>query len=308
MGSTNSSDGVTFPGSIVSAEWLQAHLEDVQVVDASWFLPTMNRDAKAEHLSKRIPGAVFFELDAIADLSVPLPHMLPSNEMFAAAVDALGITNTTPVVVYDNFGLLSAARVWWSFKVFGHCQVAVLDGGRPQWEAKGYPLDAGAPKVDANAGGEAAKNAQTSPGSVKYRASLNTGAVRSFDQMVANCEGGSEQVVDARPNARFNGTAPEPRPGIPSGHISASLNVPFVALMEGGVFKSPEQLKAVFEDAGLDLTDGSKPVIASCGTGVTACILALGLDQIGVTKVSVYDGSWTEWAGAKEAETAKWRE
>jgi len=304
-----SSTDTFFPGSLVSAEWLHSHLNEVQVVDASWFLPTMNRDAKAEHLSKRIPGAVFFDLDAIADVSVPLPHMLPSNEAFGAALDALGITNTTPVVVYDNFGLLSAARVWWTFKVFGHSQVAVLDGGRPKWEAGGHELDSTAPKVDVNAGAEAAKRAQEAPGSVpvKYQANLDVSAVRTFEQMLANCGSKAEQVADARSAGRFGGTAPEPRPGIPSGKIKNSYNVPFDSLLKDGLYKPPEELTSLFAASGLDLS-GSKPIIASCGTGVTACVLVLGLDQIGVKDVSVYDGAWTEWAGAKHSETELWRE
>eukprot|EP00241_Pyramimonas_parkeae_P012989 CAMPEP_0114253104 /NCGR_PEP_ID=MMETSP0058-20121206/16209_1 /TAXON_ID=36894 /ORGANISM="Pyramimonas parkeae, CCMP726" /LENGTH=299 /DNA_ID=CAMNT_0001367117 /DNA_START=235 /DNA_END=1131 /DNA_ORIENTATION=- len=287
--------GFTLPMPTVSASWLQDHLDSVKVVDASWYMPNVDRDAKAEFEGKRIPGAVFLDLDGVADMAVELPHMLPSPGAFSAAADALGISNDSPVVVYDGSGLFSAARAWWMFKAFGHRQVATLEGGLPGWEERGYKVEVAPPAVDVLAGTNAVRAVDTNTVPAgKYQAALDPAAVRSVTQMLANLESSEEQVVDARSAGRFAGTAPEPRAGIRGGHIPNSCNVPFdIVLSKDKGLKSEAELKEIFTASGLCL-DG-KPIAATCGTGVTACVLALALDKIGVKNVSVYDGSWTEW-------------
>eukprot|EP00238_Polyblepharides_amylifera_P010887 CAMPEP_0196589272 /NCGR_PEP_ID=MMETSP1081-20130531/63159_1 /TAXON_ID=36882 /ORGANISM="Pyramimonas amylifera, Strain CCMP720" /LENGTH=343 /DNA_ID=CAMNT_0041912029 /DNA_START=151 /DNA_END=1182 /DNA_ORIENTATION=- len=301
---SGSGSSVEFPVPTVSSEWLQQNLACVQVVDASWYMPNVNRNPKEEFLQCRIPGAVFFDLDGVRDVASPLPHMLPPAPAFAAAAQALNISNSTHVVVYDCSGLFSAARAWWMFKVFGHQQVSVLEGGLPGWLAKGCPFDSTPPTIPPEAGGAAAQSAQEDTWEQAcggcYIAHLDQDVVKTMEQMMRNLDveaSARNQVVDARSKGRFTGKAPEPRPGVKGGHIPHSCNVPFEdVLRPGGFLKSVEDLKTVFTSSGLKL-DGA-PIIASCGTGVTACVLALALQKLGVGGVSVYDGSWTEWGSS----------
>ena len=272
----------SLPGALVSTEWLAAHLHapDVRVVDGSWHMPQAKRDPRREFLDAHVPGAVFFDIDAIADRSTSLPHMLPSRTEFANAVGALGIGDGDRVVVYDTRGVVSAARVWWTFRVFGHDGVAVLEGGFPRWRAEGRPVESGA----------------TAPPPRVFSARFRPELVRQLDQVRANLVTRREQVVDARSHGRFRGTEPEPRAGLRGGHIPASLNVPYESVYATGVetFLAPDTLRRTFEAAGIDL---ARPVVTTCGSGITAAALALGLHLAGHRDVAVYDGSWTEWAG-----------
>ncbi|PJI38101.1 3-mercaptopyruvate sulfurtransferase [Ferrovibrio sp.] len=271
------------PDALVSTEWLADHLKapDLRIVDASWYLPAMNRDGKAEYNAAHIPGAVFFDIDEIADLDVPLPHMLPSPEKFAARMRRLGIGDGNRIVVYDGSDVhLSAPRAWWMFRVFGHNDVAVLNGGFRKWKAEGRPIEDLPPL----------------PRERHFTARRNDLLVRDVDQVRTNIGAKREQVVDARSKGRFDGTEPEPRAGLRGGHIPGSLNVPSSMMTDPktGLFQSADALKDIFSKAGVDL---SRPVVNSCGSGVSACILTLGMHLLGHRQVSVYDGSWTEWGG-----------
>ncbi|MSP52465.1 MAG: 3-mercaptopyruvate sulfurtransferase [Alphaproteobacteria bacterium] len=272
------------PDSLVSTAWLSDRLAhpDVIILDASWYLPAQNRNAKAEYAARRIPGARFFDIDAIADLSTPLPHMLPSERDFAAAATSFGIGNADQVVVYDGAGLLSAARVWWMFKTFGHPLVAVLDGGFLKWQAEGRPIET--------------KPAAGVTGSNKpaFIARLDRGKVRSVAEMKVNLGGRREQVLDARSRGRFAAQEPEPRAGLRGGHVPGSLNLPYGELLDSNTktVLPPAQLKEVFVRAGIDL---ARPVITSCGSGITAAVLTLGLALIGHRENALYDGAWAEW-------------
>jgi thiosulfate/3-mercaptopyruvate sulfurtransferase len=261
-----------------STEWLAEHLRDsnLVVVDATYFLPTHNRDATAEYRSAHIPGAVFFDIESISDHSTDLPHMLPGTTQFGEAVGALGIGDGDTVVVYDNSPLFSAARVWWTFRVFGAKSVYVLDGGLPKWKSEGRPIESGDVKRTPR----------------KFNAAMNVGAVALLDDMRLALTDDSVQVVDARSAERFAGKAPEPRPGLRSGHMPRSFNVPFDRLIENGRLKSREKLTAAFTSAGVDL---DKPIITTCGSGVTAAVLAFALDALGKEPKGLYDGSWAEW-------------
>jgi thiosulfate/3-mercaptopyruvate sulfurtransferase len=261
-----------------STEWLAEHLRDsnLVVVDATYFLPTHNRDAHAEHRSAHIPGAVFFDIESISDHSTDLPHMLPGTTQFGEAVGALGIGDGDTVVVYDNSPLFSAARVWWTFRLFGAKSVYVLDGGLPKWKSEGRPIEPG--------------DAKRTPR--KFNAEMNVGAVALLDDMRLALTDDSVQVVDARSAERFAGKAPEPRPGLRSGHMPRSFNVPFDRLIENGRLKSREKLAAAFTSAGVDL---DKPIITTCGSGVTAAVLTFALDALGKEPKGLYDGSWAEW-------------
>jgi thiosulfate/3-mercaptopyruvate sulfurtransferase len=266
---------------LVTPEWLARHLErrDVRIVDGSWHMPQLGRDARAEFTEAHIPGAVFFDIDAIANHATSLPHMLPSAREFARAVGALGIGDRDRVIVYDSRGVVSAARVWWTFRAFGHDAVAVLDGGLPRWRAEGRPVESGAP----------------APRPRKFTARLRRSLVRDLAGMRRNLATRQAQVLDARSRGRFAGTEPEPRAGLRSGHIPGSLNLPYDELYQkDGTLLPPQELEGKFKAAGLDL---GKPVVTSCGSGVTASVLALGLYAAGRSDVAVYDGSWTEWAG-----------
>jgi thiosulfate/3-mercaptopyruvate sulfurtransferase len=276
---------------LVSTAWLAENIgrPDVAVIDATYHLPTVPRDARAEYAAAHIPGAAFFDIDAVSDHATSLPHMLPSPDAFAAAVAALGIGDRDHVVAYDAYGLFSAARAWWMFRVFGHDGVSVLDGGLPKWRREGRPVSAALPSRP--------------PGTFapRFRPEL----VRSKDQMLANLRSKAEQVIDARSVGRFRGADPEPRPGLRGGHIPGSRNLPHTRLVDPDelTVAPPEDLRDMFARAGID---PQRPVVASCGSGVTACVLALGLHVIGAERVAVYDGSWSEWGqpGATPVETA----
>ncbi|MDE1146563.1 MAG: 3-mercaptopyruvate sulfurtransferase [Azospirillaceae bacterium] len=274
---------------LVSTEWLADHLADtdIRVVDASYHMPNVARDAKAEFADRHIPGAVFFEIDAIADKTIPLPHMLPTAEAFAKATADLGIGRDSTVVVYDVYDLFSAARVWWTFRTFGHDKVFVLDGGFPKWLAEGRPVESGP--------------AQPKPAGEPIAARLNPALVRSADAVRENIDRKVEQVVDARSQGRFEATAPEPRAGLRGGHIPGSRNVPFTDLIADGRLRPTDELAARFQDAGVDV---NRPLVTSCGSGLTAAILALALHEIGQPDVAVYDGSWTEWGGRTDLPVA----
>lgn len=274
------------PDALVSTEWLADHLgaPDVRVVDGSWYLPAQKRDPKAEFAAGHIPGAVYFDIDDISDTASPLPHMLPSAEKFAARVRKLGLGDGCRIVVYDGVGLFSAPRVWWMFRVFGHDDVAVLDGGMPKWQREGRPVESTPPN----------------PGERHFTARVNTLLVRELDQMKANLASGREQVLDARSPGRFAGREPEPRPGLRSGHIPGSRNLPFVKLVDPktGTVLPADALRREFVEAGIDLT---RPIVTTCGSGVSASALALGLYLLGRRDVAVYDGSWSEWGGRADA-------
>lgn len=276
---------------LVSAEWLYDHYrqDDVSIVDASWFLPNQKRDGHGEYLQGHIPGAVFFPIDDIADKTSPLPHMLPTPGAFAEAAGKLGIQATDRIVVYDAAGLFSAARVWWTFSVFGATKVYVLDGGLPAWQAKNYPLETGAVTVG--------------PGQFETR--FDTNSVSNHLDVKQALKSGSRVVIDARSGERFRGLAPEPRPELPSGHMPGALNLPFGELIDAeGRLKSDPEIRLAFERAGVDL---SAPITTTCGSGVTAAILSLALHAIGHGNLSLYDGSWTEWAARDDCprETTK---
>ena len=265
---------------LVEPGWLHDNLDrdDVVVVDASWYLPNMNRDGYAEYLEAHIPGAVYFPIDGIADKASDLPHMLPSAEDFAAAVGAMGIADDDTIVVYDAVGLSSSARVWWTFQVFGATNVFILNGGLPAWKDAGFEVETG----------KVFRPART------FSAVLNAAAVSDHVAVRQALQSGDRQVLDARSAGRFAGSAPEPRPELPSGHMPGSLNLPFTELISpDGKLLPDDELRKRLEGAGLDL---EKPVTTTCGSGVTAAILTLALQSIGHDDLSLYDGSWTEWA------------
>jgi thiosulfate/3-mercaptopyruvate sulfurtransferase len=269
---------------LVTTEWLAEHLgdEDVRVVDGTWHLPHLGRDARREFTEAHLGGAVFFDVDAIADADTTLPHMLPSPEKFAREIGALGIGDGDRVIVYDVRGVVSAARVWWTFRAFGHDDVVVLDGGLRKWRAEGRPVESGTP----------------SPIGRRFTARLRPSLVRDLVAVRANLESRAEQLVDARSRGRFAGTEPEPRAGLRGGHVPGSLNLPYDELYgPDGTLLSPAALGEVFAKAGLD---PARPVITSCGSGVTASVLALALHVLGRDRVAVYDGSWAEWGGRSD--------
>lgn len=264
---------------IVSTAWLEAHLSapDVKVLDASWHMPDTGRDARAEYAAAHIPGAAFFDIDDISDTRSPLPHMAPPPEKFVSRMRKLGVGDGHRVVVYDQAGLFSSARAWWMLRLFGHRDVAVLDGGLPKWLAEGRGTEDMAPALRER----------------HFTARRNAALVRDVTQVAATTKLGSEQVVDARSAPRFRGEAPEPRPGLRSGHIPGALNLHYAQLLNAdGTMKDEDAIKAAFQGAGVDL---GKPIVSSCGSGVTACILDLALERIGHRRHAVYDGSWAEW-------------
>lgn len=250
---------------------------ELRILDASWFLPAEGRSGREEFDIERIPGAVFFDIDAISDTSVDLPHMLPSPAAFAGAAKALGLSPNVDVVVYDSFGIRSSARVWWTLKVMGFERVQVLDGGLRAWKASGLPLETGSPRPP-------------TPGAAQVR--FDRARLRDRDDVAAALASGAAQIVDARGAPRFRGEAPEPRPGLRSGHMPGARNLPFDQLLTSeGRMKPPAALSEAFQGAGVDL---ARPIITTCGSGVTASVLALALDVLGAP-AAVYDGSWAEW-------------
>lgn len=275
----------SFPTPLVSTDWLAEHLDDprVKVIDATWHMPSTGRDARAEYESAHIPGAVFCDIGWISDETSPLPHTLPSADVFAQRIGSLGISSDDVVVVYDSSGQnFSAPRVWWQFRAFGHEKVAVLDGGLKKWQAEGRATTAEVP----------------SPTPAVFNATLVTERVRDLSEMKQNLSASSEQVVDARSPGRFAGSEPEPRAGVRSGHIPDSVNVHYARLVqEDGTMRSPDALREIMRESGLDVT---RPIVASCGSGVTACAVLLALDVLDAPEIAVYDGSWTEWGGAAD--------
>ena len=268
-------------GPVVTTGWLAEHLGEsgLQVVDGSWHMPHLARDPRTEFVQVHIPGAVFFDIDAIADRRTDLPHMLPSAAEFAEAVGTLGIGSDDRIVVYDVRGVVSAARVWWTFRAFGHESVAVLDGGLPKWKAEGRPLESGS----------------RTPAPRRFTAKPRPELVRDLERMRANVTSRREQVLDARSAGRFAGTEPEPRAGLRGGHIPGSLNLPYDRLYGAdATLLPPPELRRALESAGVDL---QRRIVTTCGSGITASVLALALDVVGHREVAVYDGSWAEWGG-----------
>jgi thiosulfate/3-mercaptopyruvate sulfurtransferase len=272
--------GYAHPESLVDTAWLAKHLNDpdLRVADATYFLPNQGRNARAEYETQHIPGAVFFDIDEIADTGNPLPHMLPSPEKFASRMRKLGIGDGNRVVVYDAHGLMSATRAWWMLRVYGHKDVALLDGGLPKWLAEGRLVEDGPPR----------------PRERHFTARFDHSQVRDKTQILANIKTGREQVLDARAKGRFTGREPELWPGRRSGHIPGSYNLPFTNLLDptNRTLLPADLLSAKFREAGIDL---KKPVVTSCGSGITATVLAFGLHLLGHRDVAVYDGSWAEW-------------
>ncbi len=265
---------------LVSTEWLAAHLNDprVKILDASFKLPGVTPLPKDDFLSAHIPGAVFFDVDAVSDYSSSLPHMFPSAEQFGRDAGALGVSNDDTVVLYDAGGWVAAPRAWWMFLSFGHQNVRVLDGGLKTWLAEGRPVASG----------------EVSPKPATFKATFDPKRTRRMDQMIANIASKAEQVIDARPTPRFEGTVAEPRPGLRSGHIPGARSVPYATLFDAntGAMKSLDELRAAFSGAGVDTT---KPIVTSCGSGVSAGVLTLALYRLGVENSALYDGSWAEW-------------
>ena len=267
---------------VVTTEWLAAKLgtPGLRVVDGSWYLPGSGRDAAAEYAAGHIPGALFFDIDASSDPSTPLPHMLPTAERFAERMAGLGLSDSGHIVVYDGSGLnLSAPRVWWTFRTFGHDRVSVLDGGTGKWRREHRPLEQGIVTLP--------------PG--RFTARPDRAAVRDLASVRANIHQRGEQLVDTRSAGRFAGLEPEPRPGLRGGHVPGSVNLPFTDLVRpDGTMLPPEELRRRLVEAGIDL---SRPVVATCGSGTSACALVLSLHLIGYTQTAVYDGAWAEWGG-----------
>jgi thiosulfate/3-mercaptopyruvate sulfurtransferase len=268
---------------LVSTEWLAEHLKDakVKLLDATFKLPGMLPLPKDDYLAAHIPGAVYFDVDAVSDHAHPLPHMFPSAEQFGRDVGALGIANSDTVVVYDAGGWVAAPRVWWMFLSYGHRDVRILNGGLKKWRAEGRTVEAGEVRAKA----------------ATFKASYDPRRVRSIEAMIANVASRAEQVIDARAADRFEGRAPEPRPGIRAGHIPGALNVPYDSLFDAatGTMKPLDELKKTFAGAGVDV---AKPIVTSCGSGVSAGVLTLALYRLGIEDTALYDGSWSEWGKA----------
>jgi len=265
---------------LVSTEWLAAHLNDpdVKVIDASFKMPGVLPLPKDDYLAAHIPGAVFFDVDAVSDHSNPLPHMFPSAEQFGRDVGGLGIGNADTVVLYDAGGWVAAPRAWWMLLSFGHTKVRVLNGGLKKWRAEGRNVESG----------------QVTPKPVNFRAAFDARRTRSMQQLIENLAGRAEQVIDARANERYQGKVAEPRAGLRSGHIPGSLSLPYNNLFDAatGTMRSTDELRAAFLGAGVKL---DAPIVTSCGSGVSAAVLTLALYRLGVRGSALYDGSWAEW-------------
>ena len=275
-------------GPLVSTDWLSDHLGEagLVVLDGSWHMPADGRDAKAEYGAAHIPGAVFFDIDAISDHTSDLPHMLPTPPAFATAVRRLGVDAGSAVVVYDTVGVFSAPRVWWSLRAMGHAKVFVLDGGLKKWVAEGRPVEAG----------------WREPEHGEFKAHPATGLLADTEAVRSALASGAAQVVDARSAVRFRGEAPEPRPGLRAGHMPGARNVPWSHVVAAdGTLAAPAQLMAAFEAAGVDPAEA---IITTCGSGISASILALALARLGREDVAVYDGSWTEWGSRTDTPVA----
>jgi len=266
---------------VVSFDWLAARLAEpgLKIVDASWYLPAQNRNAAEEFAAARIPGAVFFDQDRIVDPDSSLPHTLPSPEAFAKATGELGLSESDTIIVYDGPGMFTAPRVWWMLRSYGAANAYVLDGGFDVWKAEGRPVETGAAKA---------------PETATFTPNFNGDAVASFADMGAVVTDQSSQIADARGPGRFSGAEPEPRAGMRSGHMPGARNVPFGLLSDSGKLKSMSELRKVLESSGLDL---NKPVITTCGSGVTAAVITLALHSVGHRDNRLYDGSWSEWGG-----------
>ena len=267
------------PKTLVSTEWLDEHLNDpdLRIFDASWYLPAMNRDPRAEYDLGHIPGARFFDIDEISDQRSELPHMVPPAEKFISRMRAMGVGDGHQVVVYDGAGIFSAARVWWLFRLMGKTDIAVLDGGYPKWVAEGRAVEDMPPIMRDR----------------HITISRQNHLVRDVTQVAAASKLGDHEILDARPAGRFRGEDPEPRPGLRGGHIPGSKSVPLNILLNGdATMKSGDDLRLAFANAGVDLT---KPAITSCGSGVTAAAINLALERAGHRQHSLYDGSWAEW-------------
>jgi thiosulfate/3-mercaptopyruvate sulfurtransferase len=272
-------------GPLVSTDWLAVHLgeKDLKIIDGSWRMPG-EAPAREDYERRHIPGAVFFDIDEVSDRTSPLPHMLPAPEDFGKAVGALGIADKDIIVVYDDNGLFSAPRVWWSFHAMGHKKIAVMDGGLPKWRAEGRPLAAGADK----------------PAPATFKARLQKQWISTADDVRTALRSSRAMIADARPAPRFCGEAPEPRPGLRSGHMPGAVNVPYGMLTgPNQTLLAPTAIKAVFERAGLDL---KRPIVATCGSGITAAVLCLALERVGHKRHGLYDGSWAEWGNMRNAE------
>lgn len=273
------------PDALVSTEWLADHLDapDVRIVDGSFYLPAQKRNPRSEYESQHIPGAVFFDIDEIADTTSSLPHMLPSPEKFSSRVRKLGLGDGNKIVIYDTTPMTGAARVWWMFRAMGHKDVSILDGGLPKWMAEGRPVTDDPPL----------------PRDRHFTARLDNTLVRSIDDVRGLVDSKREQIVDARAAARFRGEAPEPRAGLRGGHMPSAFNLPYNDLIDPktGTMLSGGEIAARIAASGID---PAKKVTASCGSGVTACVVALGLYLIGAPHAAVYDGSWTEWGGRED--------
>jgi thiosulfate/3-mercaptopyruvate sulfurtransferase len=268
---------------LVSTEWLAEHLKDanVKLLDATFKLPGVLPLPKDDYLAAHIPGAVYFDVDAVSDHSNPLPHMYPSAEQFGRDVGALGVSNDDTVVIYDSGGWVAAPRAWWMFLSYGHRDVRILNGGLKKWRAEGRPVESG----------------EVTAKTATFKASYDAKRVRSIEQMIANVKSRAEQVIDARAADRFEGRAPEPRAGIRAGHIPGALNLPYNTLFDAatGTMKPLEELRKAFAGAGVDT---EKPIVTSCGSGVSAGVLTLALYRLGVENTALYDGSWSEWGKA----------
>jgi thiosulfate/3-mercaptopyruvate sulfurtransferase len=266
---------------LVSTAWLAERLGDptVKILDGSWWMPAEARSGRDEYLQAHIPGAVFFDIDAIADRTVDLPHMLPTPEAFAAAAGRLGLSRDATIVAYDTFGVRAAARVWWTLRVMGFTQVFVLDGGLKAWIAEGRPVESG----------------EATPQPTTVTPDFHPELVRNVDDVRAILTSGSAQMVDARGAARFRAEVPEPRAGLRSGHMPGARNLPFDTLLDAhGQMKSAADLAPLFDAAMVDL---DRPIVTTCGSGITASVIALALARLGRDQAAVYDGSWTEWGG-----------